>query len=211
MADILVVLFGVTLLFASITNMLSSIIRLLVAQGLILFVLTILNTNELNLVQFIFVALETLIFKAVLIPYYLADTIRKNGVSREVEPSVSNFFSLFIMTLIFGFGFFIALWSGKSTPNVHPLQFGIAFAAILKGLFIIIANKKLITHLMGYLFLENGIFLLSLAASGEMPYIVSLGVSLDIMLSILIAGLFISKIRSTFDEESADSLSSLQD
>jgi hydrogenase-4 component E len=211
MTDILVVLFGTTLLFASVTNMLENIIKLLAAQGLLLFLITILNTNELNLIHFIFVALETLVFKAVLIPYFLSQMIKKNQVVREVEPRVSNFFSLFTMTLIFGFGFFIALWSGKNTPDIHPLQFGIAFSAMLKGLFIIIANKKLITHLMGYLFLENGIFLLSLSAAREMPYIVSLGVSLDILLSILIAGLFINRIKSTFDDEHSDTLSHLKD
>jgi hydrogenase-4 component E len=211
MTDILVVLFGTTLLFASVTNMLENIIKLLAAQGLLLFLITILNTNELNLIHFIFVALETLVFKAVLIPYFLSQMIKKNQVVREVEPRVSNFFSLFTMTLIFGFGFFIALWSGKNTPDIHPLQFGIAFSAMLKGLFIIIANKKLITHLMGYLFLENGIFLLSLSAAREMPYIVSLGVSLDILLSILIAGLFINRIKSTFDDEHCDTLSHLKD
>jgi hydrogenase-4 component E len=211
MIDVLVLVFGVTLIFTSITNMLTSIIRILVVQGLILFVLTILNTNEFNIIQFIFVALETLVFKAILIPYYLNVTIKKNRILREVEPKVSNFFSLFAMVVIFGIGFFIALWSGKNTPNVHPLLFGIAFSAILKGFFVIIFNKKLITHLMGYLFLENGIFLLSLAASREMPYIVSLGVSLDILISILIAGLFISKIKSTFADENSASLSSLRD
>ncbi len=211
MADILLVLFGVSLLFASITNMLSSIARILVLQGLILFALTILKTNELNTVEFIFVALETVVFKAVLIPWFLTDTIRKNGIKREVEPSVSNFFSLGSMTAIFAFGFFIALWSGKSNPNIYPLHFGIAFSAILKGLFIIIANKKLITHLMGYLIMENGIFMLSLAIGSEMPHVVSLGVSLDIMLSILIAVLFINKIKNSFEDVDSDELSTLKD
>ena len=204
MADILVVIFGVTLLLASVTNMLTSIIRVLIVQGLILFALTILNTNEFNLVQFIFVAIETLLFKAILIPYFLADAVKRNKIVREVEPSVSNFFSLFIMTLIFCFGFILALWSGKANANIYPLQFGIAFAAILKGPFIIIANRKLITHLMGYLILENGIFMLSLSVSKELPYVVSLGVSLDIMLSILIAVLFINKIGTGFDSVPAE-------
>jgi hydrogenase-4 component E len=210
-ADILLVIFGVSLLAASITNMLSSIARILILQGLILFALTILKTNELNTLEFIFVALETIVFKAVLIPWFITDTIRKNGITREVEPSVSNFFSLGSMTAIFAFGFFIALWSGKSSPNIYPLHFGIAFSAILKGLFIIIANKKLITHLMGYLIMENGIFLLSLAIGSEMPYIVSLGVSLDILLSILIAVLFINKIRNSFEDVDSDELSTLKD
>ncbi|PKN72895.1 MAG: hypothetical protein CVU50_05045 [Candidatus Cloacimonetes bacterium HGW-Cloacimonetes-3] len=211
MADILLVLFGVSLLFASITNMLSSIARILIVQGLILFVLTILKTNEINMWEFAFVALETIVFKAVLIPWFILDTIRKNGIKREVEPSVSNFFSLGSMTAIFAFAFFIALWSGKSNQNLYPLHFGIAFAAILKGLFIIIANKKLITHLMGYLIMENGIFLLSLALGSQMPHVVSLGVSLDILLSILILVLFLNKINSTFEEVDSDELSTLRD
>ncbi len=211
MADVLLVIFGLSLLFASITNMLSGIVRILVWQGLILFLLTLLKTTQLNLWEFAFVALETIVFKAILIPWFIQDTITKNNIIREVEPSVSNFFSLGSMTAIFAFGFFIALWSGKSNPNLYPLHFGIAFSAILKGLFIIIANKKLITHLMGYLIMENGIFLLSLAIGSEMPHIVSLGVSLDIMLSILIAVLFINKISSTFQEGDSDELSILKD
>lgn len=211
MSDILLIIFGLSLLFASITNMLSSIARILIVQGLILFVLTILTTTELNMWEFAFVALETIVFKAVLIPWFIMDTIRNNSIKREVEPSVSNFFSLGSMTAIFAFAFFIALWSGKSSPNLYPLHFGIAFAAILKGLFIIIANKKLITHLMGYLIMENGIFLLSLALGSEMPHVVSLGVSLDILLSILIAILFINKIQSSFEEVDSDELSTLKD
>lgn len=211
MADILLVIFGVTLLFASITNMLTSIVRILIVQGLILFGLTLLGTNELNMWEFIFVALETIVFKAILIPWFITDTIKKNNIKREVEPSVSNFFSLGSMTLIFAFSFFIALWSGKSSPNLHPLHFGIAFAAILKGLFIIIANKKLITHLMGYLIMENGIFMLSLSVGAQMPHVVSLGVSLDLLLSILIAVLFINKISSSFEDVDSEELSTLKD
>ncbi|PKN76179.1 MAG: hypothetical protein CVU49_02085 [Candidatus Cloacimonetes bacterium HGW-Cloacimonetes-2] len=211
MADILLILFGISLLFASITNMLSGIVRILVWQGLILFALTVLKTNELNLWEFVFVALETIVFKAILIPWFISDTIKKNKTKREVEPSVSNFFSLGSMTIIFAFSFFIALWSGKGSHSIYPLHFGIAFAAILKGLFIIIANKKLITHLMGYLIMENGIFMLSLAIGSEMPMVVSLGVSLDILLSILIAVLFIKRISNTFDDAHSDELSTLRD
>lgn len=211
MTDILLILFGVSLLFASITNMLRGLVRILIWQGLILFVLTVLKTNEINLWEFIFVAVETIVFKAILIPWFISDTIKKNNTKREVEPSVSNFFSLGIMTLIFAFSFFIALWSDKGLANLYPMHFGIAFAAILKGLFIIIANKKLVTHLMGYLIMENGIFLLSLAIASEVPAVVSLGVSLDILLSILIAVLFINRISNTFEEAHSDELSTLKD
>jgi hydrogenase-4 component E len=209
MIEILIVLFGLTLLWASITNMLGTVIKILVVQGIILFGITMLKTNHLNWLSFSLIALETLIFKAILIPWFINDTIRQNQTRREVEASVSNFFSLALMSLIFVLSFALAASAPVGSLKVFPLEFGIAFATILKGLFIIIANKKLITHLMGYLIMENGIFLLSLSAGSHLPYIVSLGVSLDILLSVLIAVLFIKRIRSTFDD--ADSPQSLRE
>ncbi len=209
MIEILVVLFGLSLLFASVTNMLLSLIRILVIQGLILFLLTILKTNQLNWLSFSFIAIETLIFKAVLIPLFISDTIKKNNTRRETEPNVSNFFSLAIMSLIFVLCFALVAVSDRWSAKLYPLEFGIAFAAMIKGMFIIIANKKLISHLIGYLILENGVFMLALSAGSHLPYIVNLGVSLDILVSILIAVLFINRIKSTFDE--ADSPSTLRE
>lgn len=209
MSEILIVLFGLTLLWASITNMLSTVIKILVVQGIILFGITLLKTNHINWLSFSLIALETLIFKAILIPWFIDDTIKHNQTRREVDASVSNFFSLALMSLIFVLSFALAASAPVWSLKVFPLEFGIAFATILKGMFVIIANKKLITHLMGYLIMENGIFLLSLSAGSHLPYIVSLGVSLDIMLSVLIAVLFIKRIRSTFDD--ADSPQTLRE
>lgn len=209
MLEILIVIFGLSLLWASVTNMLGTMTKILVVQGVILFGITLLKTTQLHWLSFGTIALETLIFKAILIPWFINDTIKHNQIRREVEASVSNFFSLALMSLIFILSFALAGAAPAWSVKLFPLEFGIAFATILKGIFIIIANKKLITQLMGYLIMENGIFLLSLSAGSDLPYIVSLGVSLDIMLSVLIAVLFIKRIRSTFDD--ADSPQSLRE
>lgn len=209
MLEILIVIFGLSLLWASVTNMLGNFIKILVVQGIILFAITLLKTTQFNWLSFGMIALETLIFKAILIPWFINDTIQHNQIRREVEASVSNFFSLALMSLIFVLSFALAGAAPSWSVKLFPLEFGIAFATILKGIFIIIANKKLITQLMGYLIMENGIFLLSLSAGSDLPYIVSLGVSLDIMLSVLIAVLFIKRISSTFDD--ADSPETLRE
>ncbi len=209
MMEILIVLFGLSLLWASVTNMLGTVIKILAIQGVLLFAITLLKTTQLNWIGFSLIAVETLIFKAILIPWFINDTVKHNQSRREVEASVSNFFSLALMSLIFVLSFALAASAPVGSLKVFRLEFGIAFATILKGLFIIIANKKLITHLMGYLIMENGIFLLSLSAGTKLPYIVSLGVSLDLILSVLIAVLFIKRIRSTFDD--CDSPNSLRE
>jgi len=64
---------------------------------------------------------------------------------------------------------------------------------------------------MGYMIIENGIFLLSLATAKEMPAIVSIGVSLDVFMVILIAGLFANKIKSTFEDQDIEKLTDLKD
>jgi len=211
MNDLLVILFGLTMLYISATGMLGNYVRMLVVQGALLFCIALVNTNEINFAGFIFVALETLILKAILIPWFLNKTIRENEMVREVEPDIPNFFSLLIVSIIFAFGFLLASWSVKQGNNLIPLQFGVSISTMITGMFIIITRRKLITHIMGYMIIENGIFLLTLSAAKEMPVIVSLGVSLDIFMGVLMAGLFINRIKSTFEDEDVDTLSSLKD
>jgi hydrogenase-4 component E len=206
MIETLVILFGLTMLYISSAEMLGSYVTMLVVQGVLLFLIALFNMTDVNFAGFLFVALETLILKAILIPRILHKTIRENEIIREAEPNIPNFFSLIIVSMIFAFGFFLASVAMSKGDFLIPLEFGVSISTIITGLFIIITRRKLITHVMGYMIVENGIFLLTLSAAREMPVIVSLGVSLDIFMGILMAGLFIQRIKTTFDEDSADSL-----
>jgi hydrogenase-4 component E len=199
------------MLYIAATGILGSYVRMLIAQGILLFLIALINTNEMNFGGFIFVALETLILKAIVIPWFLNKTIRDNEIVREVEPNIPNFFSVLIVSVIFAFGFALASWSIRMGNNLIPLQFGISISTMITGMFVIITRHKLITHIMGYMIIENGIFLLSLSAAKEMPVMVSLGVSLDIFMGVLMAGLFISKIKSSFEDHDVDTLSNLKD
>jgi hydrogenase-4 component E len=211
MTDVLVILFGLTMLYISATGMLGSYVRMLAAQGILLFIIALVNTNKINFAGFLFVAVETLLLKAILIPWFLNKTIRDNEMIREAEPNIPTFFSLLIVSLIFAFGFVLASWSIRMGNSLIPLQFGVSISTMITGMFIIITRKKLITQVMGYMIIENGIFLLTLSAAKEMPVIVSLGVSLDIFMGVLMAGLFINRIKSTFEDHDSDTLTSLKD
>ncbi|HNQ43849.1 MAG TPA: hypothetical protein PKI59_05440, partial [Candidatus Cloacimonadota bacterium] len=88
MLEIVILLFGLTLLFASVTNMLHSLIRILVVQGLLLFGLTLLKTTHLNWGSLVFIAVETLLFKAIAIPWFISDTISKNHALNNNETAL---------------------------------------------------------------------------------------------------------------------------
>ena len=209
MSDFLIIIV-LTMLYLAVTGMLSTYVKILATQGVLLFLISISEAEKINAGIFLFIALETLFLKAMIIPWFLSKTIKKNEIAREIEPYIPHFYSLIIMSVIYSFGFFLTIIA-ISYKNVSPLFFGISMATILAGLFIIISRKKLITHLMGYMIIENGTFLLSLAVAKEMPLIVSLGVSLDIFIGLLLGGIFINRIRSTFDEHNIDALSNLKD
>ena len=206
-------IFSMTMIYACSTSRIEAYIRVLSLQGILLFLCVITGPKGLPAVTFIFLCVETFGFKAVLIPWFLMYTVRKNGVLREYEPYIPNFYSVVTATLIFAAVFFVSFLILKSgtAPGFKALYFGAALSAIATGLFIIISRKKVITHVMGFVMMENGIFLLSLSFAGEMPFIVNLGVLLDLFIAVFLLGLFVSRINSTFDELEVDMLSELKD
>ncbi len=211
MIQFAIILFGVTMLYVASTSRLEAYIKAIAVQGIILFFLVLSDAGHSPLLTVLFLSIETIGVKAVLIPLFLSTIVRKSGTLREVEPYIPNFFSLLITSLIFALGFYIAYWSGDSVNNIRPFYFGISISTIISGMFIIVSRKKIITHVMGYMFVENGIFLLTLSIAKEMPFIVALGVLLDIFIAIYLLGLFVTKVQYAFSEIDVDTLSNLKD
>jgi len=89
--------------------------------------------------------------------------------------------------------------------------FVVALSTLFTGLYLIVSRRKIITHVMGYLVIENGVFVLSLAVGTEMPMLVNLGIMLDIFASVLILGVFLNKIGDVFKDVDVSQLTSLKD
>ncbi|MEK6796714.1 MAG: hypothetical protein AABZ39_18200 [Spirochaetota bacterium] len=207
---VLIMLFAMTLIYTSVVSRIEAYIKMISAQGFLLFLIAItdiISDGQLRSTGTMIIAVETLGLKTLLIPWYMMRVIRENEITREGEPYVPHFASLIVVTLICVIGILpFALMDGPP-----PLFFGAAFAAVGTGFFIIISRKSLISHVNGYIIIENGIFLLSLGVAKDMPFIVSMGVSLDIFLGIFLAGVFVKRIKGTFDKDHIDSLTDLKD
>jgi hydrogenase-4 component E len=78
-------------------------------------------------------------------------------------------------------------------------------------LYLIVTRKKIITHVIGYIIIENGVFVLSLAVGNEMPMLVNLGIMLDIFASVLILGVFFNRIGDLLKDPDIDHLRNLKD
>ena len=198
-----------SLLYISIANRLFTYLNILVFQGFILFGVTFLTLTKISTINLMLIMLETIVFKAVAVPWFINYVIKRNGITREAEPYLPNFVSLIIVTFITVAT--IILSSSINDPNLDKTFFVVALSTIFTGLYLIVTRKKIITHVIGYIIIENGVFVLSLAVGNEMPMLVNLGIMLDIFASVLILGVFFNRIGDLLKDPDIDHLRNLKD
>ncbi|MEA3505724.1 MAG: hypothetical protein U9R32_11100 [Bacteroidota bacterium] len=206
---VLIILYAITLVYFVLSERVAKFIVLLAIQGVLLFGIAFNNLIHIQLIGLILILLETLVVKAVAIPLFLSRLRKGNNLKRVHESVVPVFYSIIIITLILLGSFFISDYLTGSNIQVKFLT--VALASVIGGMYFIIIHKNIFSHLVGYLIIENGIFLLSLAVGNEMPFMVSLAVLLDVLMGVLVIGVFLNKVGDTFDDISVESLSKLKD
>lgn len=211
MSNIIIILLGTSMLYVFAASRIEAYVKILALQGTLLFFLVVVDIKEINWLNIAFLIVETLIIKTIVIPYFLLKVIRKNEIGREIEPYISQFYSVLIASAIFMFGFVAAFWAAKTNAGIKPLYFGISIVLIVASLFLIVNRKRIITHILCYMMLENGIFLLSLSVANEMPMLVNIGVLLDLFVGIFLFVIFFNKIQEMYDGNHIDVLTELKD
>lgn len=209
MNNILLITFTITLIYLVVANRMMTYIRIISIQGFLLFGIAFIELIEINMVNLIFVLLETIVIKAIAIPFFLKNILNRNKITREAEPFVSHFVSVVVVTLIILGSFFLT--NIVEDTYVRKIFFIVALSALFTGLYIIITRRKILTHVMGYMVMENGVFVLSLAVGSEMPMIVNTGILLDIFVSVILLGIFADKIGDVFEEQDVEQLKNLKD
>ena len=209
MLHVLLIIFLVSLFYLAIANRMTSYVKLLALQGILLFFVAFLELKHINTLNLILILLETIIFKSLAVPVFLNYILKRNHITREAEPFVPNFVSLIITTVIVVTT--IILSNTMEESYLDKMYFVVALSTLFTGLYFIASRRKIITHVMGYLVIENGVFVLSLAVGNEMPMLVNLGIMLDIFASVLILGIFLNKIGDVFKDIDVNQLTNLKD
>lgn len=209
MLHILLILFLITLIYFSIANRLMSYVAILTYQGLIICAAALLSLHEMDVLNLVSILVETLLVKAILMPYFIRRVILTNHITREAEPSVPNYVSLLFCTAVIVAAYLISLM--VDSPNLNKMSLVAALAGIFSGLFFITTRRKVITHVICYVIVENGAFILSLAIGNEMPVLVNLGVVLDVLVSVFLLVIFINKVGDVTNEGDISGLNKLHD
>lgn len=209
MAELVILIFIATLLSLSVAERIRRFNNLLAFQGLLLFLAALINLKHFDWANFLMVLAETLIFKTIVVPYIIYYIIRRHNIWRVENTRVKPYQALLTVTLIVAGSFLFAY--SVHDGHLEIKYFTGAISAILAGLFLIAIHENILPHLFGYLIIENGVFLLSLAVGSHMPLVVNLGILLDIFTTALILGLLINKIGDKFKHVRAGALTELKD
>jgi hydrogenase-4 component E len=191
------------------TTRLSSTIRAAALQGAILAALPVALHPRLSL-HILGLGIGTLIVKAIILPVLLHRAIREASVRREVEPAIGSSASLGVGAVAVALSFAVA--QRLPLPESQTaLLVPVAIATVIVGLIVLTTRSKALTQVVGYLILENGIYVFGLSQAERVPFLVELGVLLDVFVGVFIMGIVVFHINREFDSLSSARLTELKD
>jgi hydrogenase-4 component E len=197
-------------LFVLGTSRLRAVIGASALQGVALGILTVTRHGEIT-IEIVAVAVGAVAVKGVLIPRLLHKAMRDAAIEREVTPLIGFIGSIMVGAV----GTALAVIFSSTLPlrdeDVGSLILPSAFATVLTGFIVLTTRRKAITQVVGYLLLENGIFIMGLALIDAMPFLVEVGVLLDLFVAIFVMGIIINHISREFASTDVDQLSSLKE
>lgn len=205
----LIILYVVTLIYLSITERFRNYATLIGLQGWILFAVALLRLHTIDLTELLFISIETLVFKAVVVPALLFAVIRKTRINRVRTSGSSQFNAL--MLSVAALTVSVSLTAYIADTTIDRIFFGVALYALLSGLILIVMRTRIFSHMVGFLVIENGVFLFSMAVGAEMPFLINIAILLDIVISVLMLGIFFSKIGGKLHADDAASLTNVKD
>lgn len=196
------------------TSRMAACIRTFAMQSLLLALLPLaIEVNHGSSVSGHAVAIAggTLGLKVMLIPWLLLRVLRTGEIHREVEPFIGFTASVLLGAIITIAAFAFA--DGLPLPAEAPsdLLVPVALATLFNGLLILVSRVKALTQVLGYLVVENGVFVFGLLLFEQTPVLVELGILLDLFVGVFIMGIVVYHIRREFDHMDTHLLDALRE
>jgi len=197
-------------LFALATSRILTVIRTVAVQGALLGLIPLLLHHDLGLASWA-AALAAVVLKGAVFPLILARTMRSVDIKREVEPLIGLMPSMLLGAL----GTVFALVATSRLPlapeHAATLLVPASIATLLTGFIFITTRLKAVSQVIGYLTLENGVFIFGMLLVEAMPLIVEMGVLLDLFVAIFVIGIIVNHISRTFSSLDTSRLVALKD
>ena len=175
------------------------LVDLFALQGFALFLSTLVMAFKTGQHHLFYSAGLTLVLKAILLPWILHRLMRKLHIKSEVEPLINIPTTMLIGLGLVVIAFNVAQPISNLSSTIARGTLGIALATVMLAFLMMITRRKAITQVVGFLAMENGLFLAATSATYGMPMVVELGIALDVLVGMVILGVFFFQIRDQFD------------
>jgi hydrogenase-4 component E len=188
-----------------------SVIRAAAAQGIALGVVAMVLGVHLGDAGLIATAAVVLGVKGFAIPWLLSQASGKDGLARETRPLVNVPASLVASAILIVLGFVacrgVADYVGGTAGALVP----VGVATVLIGFFVLVARRRPIFQMVGLLLIDNGIALVAFLCTAGVPFLIEMGVSLDVLLGVVVLMVLAQRLRTEFGDLDLDELQELHD
>ncbi|HEX9080283.1 MAG TPA: hydrogenase [Desulfuromonadaceae bacterium] len=157
------------------------------------------------------ISVGIIVAKGILIPWLLTGAIKRAEIKREVEPFIGYVATLLLGAIATALAFLFAVKLPLLPDHQGLLFVPAAIATLLTGFLVLTTRRKAISQVIGYLILENGIFVFGLLLTEAMPVMVEAGALLDLLVGIFVMGIIINHISREFSSIDTSRLTALKE
>ena len=191
------VLLSVLISFGS--SRLTMLIRLLAFQGIVVSLVPLFIGHELTAGSIVF-TLVTLVIRGIVIPLFIYLAIKKVAIRREVEPIVGYHASLLAGLALIVVATFVSPKFNLPQTSGNALLLPTAITLLVAGMFLLMARRNAIAMVLGYIMMENGIYLVGTSFTIRAHHIVEFGILLDVLAGVMIMAIILQNINKAFDD-----------
>jgi len=192
-------------------NRIHSMINTFIWQSILLATVTLLQALRTTGFELYISVLLTVILKVIFIPYLLRSLVYKLNIRHKVAEIKHPFLLLIGAAALVLFCYHLIIPIRTLAWNEANNIIAVAMAVMLLGMLLLITHRKAISHVIGFMSMENGIFFAALIATQGMPMVVELGIAFDVLIAAVLFGVFFLQLRRSIDSLDVDRLNLLRE
>jgi hydrogenase-4 component E len=197
--DTILTLVLLSVLFSFGSSRLPTLIKVLAFQGVVVSIVPFFIGHDMTAGGVVF-TIVTLMIRGIGIPLLIYKAIKKVAIRREVEPIVGYHASLLAGLVLIVAAFFVSPKFDLPLVSDNALLLPTAITLLVAGMFLLMARRNAIAMVLGYIMMENGIYLVGTSISLRTHHIVEFGILLDVLAGVMIMAIILQNIKQTFDD-----------
>jgi len=197
--DTILSLVLLSVLFSFGSSRLPVLIRVVAFQGVVVSLVPLFTSHHITTESLIF-SLATMCIRGIIIPLSIHLVIKRVSINREVEPIIGFNASLFAGLGLIVSAAFVSHRLDIPSISSSALLLPTAITILISGMFLLIARRNAIAMVLGYIVMENGIYLVGTTFSNRTHHIVEFGILLDVLAGVMIMAIMLQNIRKSFDD-----------